>query len=193
MRLMLCNPTKGAAEPNQIRDFATTKTQNTQHTFRCALLPMRLHGDMRIQMIQGTIRLLTSLPPALVHSLDFFVAATRALVLLGTRNRDKGIDLGQRVRILGMILNTRTNEADAQHLPGQCVVQQSPPARRRRPRFPESCKGHQASDAGDLRTVAATLDTHGAGDPDIEPCRGRAGRRESREDRWDWRRLWRDL
>lgn len=73
---------------------------------------MRLHRDMRIQMIQGSVRLLTSLPPAFVHSLDFFITATWALVLLGTRDRDEGIDLGQRVRILGMILNTRTDKAE---------------------------------------------------------------------------------
>lgn len=55
---------------------------------------MGLHGDMRVEMIQCAIRLLTPLPPALVHSLDLFIAATWALMLLSTGDRNKGVDLG---------------------------------------------------------------------------------------------------
>ena len=53
---------------------------------------------MRVQVIERAIRLLTTLPATLVHSLDFFVSATGALVLLRTRNRNKGIDLLELVR-----------------------------------------------------------------------------------------------
>ena len=61
---------------------------------------MRLHCDMRVQVVQCTVCLLASLPPTLVHSFNLFVAATRALVLLSTRNRNKRIDLRKWVRIL---------------------------------------------------------------------------------------------
>jgi hypothetical protein len=53
---------------------------------------------MRVQVIESAICLLTTLPATLVHSLDFFVSTTRALVLLGTGNWNKGIDLLELVR-----------------------------------------------------------------------------------------------
>lgn len=56
---------------------------------------MRLHGHVRIQMIQGTISLFASIPTTFVHSFNFFIATTRPLVLLGTRDRDEGVDLEQ--------------------------------------------------------------------------------------------------
>ena len=55
---------------------------------------------MRVQMVQCTICLLASLPPTFVHAFNLFVAATRALVLLSAGNRNKGVDLRKRVRIL---------------------------------------------------------------------------------------------
>lgn len=50
---------------------------------------------MRIQVIQGPVCFFTSIPAALVHALNLFVTATGSLVLLRTRNGDKGIDLHQ--------------------------------------------------------------------------------------------------
>lgn len=58
-------------------------------------MTVRLHSYVRIEMVQGTISLLTAIPTALVHTLDFFVASTRTFVLLGTRNRNEGVDLRQ--------------------------------------------------------------------------------------------------
>lgn len=69
-------------------------------TFRRPLLPVRLHRDVRIQMVERPVRLLAALPSAFVHSLDFFVAATGALVLLSAGDRDERVNLGKRVRIL---------------------------------------------------------------------------------------------
>jgi hypothetical protein len=54
---------------------------------------MRLHGDMRVQVIERAICLLTTLPTTLVHSFDFFISTAGALVLLGTGNGNEGIDL----------------------------------------------------------------------------------------------------
>lgn len=51
-------------------------------TLRDTLLAMRLHGDMGIQVVECAVGLLTAVPAALVHALDLFVTATRALVLL---------------------------------------------------------------------------------------------------------------
>lgn len=61
---------------------------------------MRLHRNVRVQMVERAVCLFAPIPPALVHSLDFFIATTWALVLLSTRDRDEGVDLGKRVRIL---------------------------------------------------------------------------------------------
>ena len=62
-------------------------------TFRSSLIPMRLHRHMRVQVIECAVCFLTTLPATLVHSLDLFISATGALVLLGTGNRNEGIDL----------------------------------------------------------------------------------------------------
>lgn len=59
---------------------------------------MGLHGDMRVQVVERAVRLLTALPATLVHSLDFFVSTTGPLVLLGTGNRNEGVDLLELVR-----------------------------------------------------------------------------------------------
>ena len=61
---------------------------------------MRLHGDMRIKMVQSPVRFLTSLPTAFVHALDLFVTAAGSLVLLRTRNGHEGVNLGRSVRTL---------------------------------------------------------------------------------------------
>ena len=54
---------------------------------------MGLHGDMGVKVIQSTISLLTAIPSTLVHALDFLVSAAGALVLLGTGDRDEGVNL----------------------------------------------------------------------------------------------------
>jgi hypothetical protein len=61
---------------------------------------MRLHGDMRVQVIERAICLLTTLPTTLVHSFDFFISTAGALVLLGTGNGNEGIDLVEPVRYM---------------------------------------------------------------------------------------------
>lgn len=62
---------------------------------------MRLHGYVRIQMVQRAVRLLTALPPALVHTFNLLITATRSLMLLGPGNWHKRIDLGEGVGVLG--------------------------------------------------------------------------------------------
>lgn len=54
---------------------------------------MRLHGDVRIQMVECTISLLAAIPSTLVHALDFLEAPTWSLVLRGTGDRNKRINL----------------------------------------------------------------------------------------------------
>ena len=61
---------------------------------------MRLHSDMRVQVIERAICLLTTLPTTLVHSFDFFISTAGALVLLGTGNGNEGIDLVEGVRYM---------------------------------------------------------------------------------------------
>jgi len=71
-----------------------------ERTFRSALLAMRLHRNMCVQMVESAISLLTSVPTTLVHALNFFVSPTRPLMLLCTWNRDKGVDSGKWVSAL---------------------------------------------------------------------------------------------
>lgn len=54
---------------------------------------MGLHCDVRVQVVQGTIGLLTAIPATLVHALNLFVSSAGSLVLLGTGNRNERIDL----------------------------------------------------------------------------------------------------
>lgn len=98
----LCNATKKAESSNPKSDFAKIKTNREGillHTFWSALLSMRLHSDVRIKMIQCTIRLLTAIPSAFIHSLDLLIPPTWSFVLLCTRNRYKGIHLIIRVSL----------------------------------------------------------------------------------------------
>jgi hypothetical protein len=57
---------------------------------------VRLHRDVRVQVVQGSVRLLAAVPAALVHALNLLVASARALVLLGAGNGDEGVDLGSK-------------------------------------------------------------------------------------------------
>ena len=61
---------------------------------------------MRIEMVQGTIRLLTALPSTFVHAFNLLVSATRSLVLLSARDGNEGIYLGQWVRLFVNRLST---------------------------------------------------------------------------------------
>lgn len=59
---------------------------NFLELFGSSLLTMGLHSDVRIQMVQCSVSFLAAVPATLVHALDFFIPATRSLVLLRTRN-----------------------------------------------------------------------------------------------------------
>lgn len=80
---MLCKPTK-YREPNQERDSATKK--NVKIPSWGPFVIMRLHSDMRIQVVQLAVSLLTTLPRAFVYALDLFVATARTL---SPRNMNK--------------------------------------------------------------------------------------------------------
>lgn len=54
---------------------------------------MRLHCDVRIQMVECAISLLAAVPSTLVHALDFLEAPARPLVLGGAGDRDERINL----------------------------------------------------------------------------------------------------
>jgi hypothetical protein len=74
--------------------IATTDNGRGTHTFRSALLAVRLHSDMSVKMIQGAISLFTTIPATLIHALDFSILSTGTLVL---PDRDKGVNLRQRI------------------------------------------------------------------------------------------------
>jgi hypothetical protein len=65
------------------------RTTKYTHTFWGALCSVRLHRNMRIQMVESAVRLLAAIPAALVHALDFFISPSRALVLLRAWNWDE--------------------------------------------------------------------------------------------------------
>ena len=69
-----------------------TKT-NQGLTFRSALRTVRLHRDMRIEMVERAVGFLATVVSALVHALDLFVPPARSLVLLSTRDRNERIHL----------------------------------------------------------------------------------------------------
>lgn len=67
------------------------------HTFRSPLCSMRLHRDVRIQVVECTVSLLAAIPSALVHALDFLEAPAWSLMLGGAGDRDERINLLQHV------------------------------------------------------------------------------------------------
>jgi len=71
-----------------------------QLTFGRALGAVRLHGYVGVQVVQRSVRLFATVPAALVHALDFFIASARSLVLLCARDRDKRVDGRERVATL---------------------------------------------------------------------------------------------
>lgn len=75
---------------------------------------MRLHGHVRIQVVQSAIRFLTPVPATLVHTLNFFVTTARALMLLCTGNRNERVDLKHRVSsLIRSASNTHPTRANA--------------------------------------------------------------------------------
>jgi hypothetical protein len=72
---------------------------------------MRLHGHVRVQMVQSSVRFLASVPSALVHPLDLFVSPPRALVLLCARNWDERI---HRREWVAALLNVSVQTLNAQ-------------------------------------------------------------------------------
>lgn len=82
-------------------DHGTAKKKNNRSklTLRSALRAVSLHSHVCVEVVQSAIGLLTALPSTLVHALDLLVATARTLVLLGTRDRDEGVDLQQNHRV----------------------------------------------------------------------------------------------
>jgi hypothetical protein len=71
---------------------------------------VRLHGDVSVEMVQCAVSLLAAVPSTLVHTFDFFVSTAGALVLLGTRDRDEGVDLRERMLLtISCSYNVRNN------------------------------------------------------------------------------------
>jgi len=147
--------------------------------FGCSLLSVRLHRDMRIQMVERAICFLASIPAAFVHAFDFFVATSGTLVLLGTGDRDERVDLRKRMRILAGTWSSRGRGRARRH--GQS---------------PESCKD-QAIHVGVPRTAEASPDDRTFAEADglgIATCRDLAGRTASKDrGRWDSTRRLMDL
>lgn len=54
---------------------------------------MRLHRNVRVQVVECAVCLLAAIPAALIHTLDFFISTTRTLMLLGARNWNKAVNL----------------------------------------------------------------------------------------------------
>lgn len=73
--------------------FGKTTKISSRLTFWSALGAMGLHRDMRVQVIQGAVCLLAALESTFVHAFDFLVAASRALMLLGTGDRNERVYL----------------------------------------------------------------------------------------------------
>ena len=83
---MLCNTAK---QDHSLTTIAALRRSKHVLTFGSALLTVRLHCNVRIQMIQCAIGLFTSLPTAFVHAFYFLIPTPGALVLLSTGNRHK--------------------------------------------------------------------------------------------------------
>lgn len=56
-------------------------------------------------MIEGTISLFAAVPAALIHPLDFFVASSRSLVLLRSRNWYKRVNLLSTILSMNQLLH----------------------------------------------------------------------------------------
>lgn len=79
----------------------TEQKQSNGLAFWGALGSVRLHCNVRIQMVQRAVRLLATLPSAFVHALDFFIATAGSLVLLSARDRHERVYLREWMWVLG--------------------------------------------------------------------------------------------
>lgn len=61
---------------------------------------MRLHCDVRVQMVKCAIGLFASVPTTFVHALNFFISSTRSFVLLRTRNGNERVHSRERMSAL---------------------------------------------------------------------------------------------
>lgn len=78
--------------PKLVSALATTsklQIKLERLTFWSSFRPVRLHGNVRIQMVERAVRLLATVPSTLVHPLDLFVSPSWPLVLLRARYRDE--------------------------------------------------------------------------------------------------------
>jgi hypothetical protein len=83
------NPSASLARQADKDNLNTAKYLDSRkriRTFRCSLRTVRLHCDVRVQVVQSTVGLFASVPAALVHALNLLIAAARSLVLLRTWN-----------------------------------------------------------------------------------------------------------
>ena len=81
------NPNASLARQADKDNLNTAKCCNSRErirTFRCSLRTVRLHCDVRVQVVQSAVCLFASIPAALVHAFNLLVAAARPLVLLRT-------------------------------------------------------------------------------------------------------------
>lgn len=58
-----------------------------------ALLAMRLHGDVGVQVVESAVSLLATVPATLVHALDLLVPTARSFMLLSAGDGDKAVNL----------------------------------------------------------------------------------------------------
>lgn len=162
--------------------------------FRGALGAVRLHGYVRIQMVQRAISFFAALPPTLVHPLDFLVATTGPLVLLRAWDGHKGVHLRERVRVLrGLAAPKAGAEKGVRDEPDLAVVRPWLPRLRRRLQCLASYTVHWAFHADVQRTAEANAGSPAAGGLGIGPFRDLVERRASMADRSDSTRLWTDL
>lgn len=75
--------------------------------FGSALRAMRLHRNVRVQMVQGAVGLLATVPTALVHALNLFIPSAGSLVLLRARNGNERVYGGEWVTAVGGSLDGR--------------------------------------------------------------------------------------
>ena len=90
---------------------------------------MALHGNVGIEMVQGTVRLLATIPAALVHSLNLLITPARPLVLLRTWDGHERVHLlppycQQKISYF-MKLYKKTRKEDRKRSGGVRVVRSS--------------------------------------------------------------------
>lgn len=64
-----------------------------QLTLGSTFLSMRLHSNVRVQVVERAVSLFATVPTTLVHPLNLFIASSRSLVLLCARDGHERINL----------------------------------------------------------------------------------------------------